>query len=172
MGVFLLALGGVFLFAPASPEGPVARFPRNVALGRTLCALAFVWATCTLYAKPLEFLLPIQKWIWPAMLVSIPLSWAAMPDLLTCRAMGGLLCLLPAPVLAVGRFHPSPLRLVVIVFLYLLAVAGMVFLMSPHHLRIPLAWVASSPVRQRGAGAVSAVLGALFALLALGVFRG
>lgn len=172
IGAALVALGLCALCSDASPDTAFARFPRNVWAGRILSALALLWAGWVLHAMPLEFLVPVQKWIWPAIVACIPLTWLSMPDLLSCRAVGGILCLLPAPVLQVARFHPSQMRLAVVVLMYLFAVAGMVFVMYPYVLRNAMAWLAAGKARLRAAGSAAVAAGAFLAAIALGVFRG
>jgi len=90
--------------------------------------------------------------------------------LLACRAAGGLLALLPAPVLLVARFHPSPWRLAVVILMYLLAVAGMLLMMSPYHLRDWIECATRAPPRTRLAGLLLTALALLLAALALTVF--
>ena len=172
IGAALAVLGVCTLASDASPDSAFARFPRNVWAGRILAALALLWSGWVLHAMPLEFLLPVQKWIWPAMIACIPLAWLSMPDLLSCRATGGILCLLPAPVLQVARFHPSQMRLAVVVLMYVFAVAGMVFVMYPYLMRNAMSWLSAGKARMSAAGGVMIAVGAFLAILALGVFRG
>lgn len=176
IGAATLLLGLFLAFSPAAPDSPLSRFPRNLPLGYAMCAIAFVWAGWVLHAKPLEFLLSpktgeMYKWVWPAMIAAIPLACVSMKDLLPCRALGGLFCLLPAPVLQIARFHPSPMRLAVIVYMYVLAVAGMVFLMNPYHLRDAISWLSARQARQRAAGCAFMALGMLLAILGPTVFK-
>ena len=169
-GALLAAVGLFVALSPVSATSPLSRFPRAVWLGRILGALALLWAGWMLHVKPLEFLIPIQKWIWPIMVACIPLTWFSMPDLLSCRALGGLLCLLPAPVLQLARFHDSPWRLVVVVLMYMFAVVGMVLLMNPYHLRNAISWLSAKAPRQRTAGAVVAAIGVVLIALVVADF--
>ena len=176
IGLATFLLGLFLALSPAAPDSPLSRFPRNLVLGYILCAAAFVWAGWVLHEMPLEFLVSpktgeMYKWVWPAMIAAIPLACVSMKDLLSCRALGGLLCLLPAPVLQVARFEPSPLRYAMIVYMYVIAVAGMVFLMNPYHLRNAISWVSAKPARQRAAGGASIALGLFLAISALAVFK-
>ncbi len=145
-------------------------FCRNRWAGYVLSTLALVWAGWLLYALPLEFLLPYRKLIPFVMLAAIPFSWYAMPDLLSARALGGLLVLIPAPVLLVARVHPSAWRLVVVVLMYVMAIAGMILIMAPYYLRDGLAWLTQTDRRLRSFGAVRLLIGLLLAWLALFVF--
>lgn len=171
LGAGFVGWGLVALLAPAGAARLLARFPRDRWAGRALSVVALIWSGWLIYAMPLEFLMPYRRWVPWAILAAVPLTWAAMPDLLACRALGGLLCLLPAPVLQVARFHPSPWRLVVVVLMYGAAIKGMVLLMSPHYLRRVIDVVTRRPAWLRVAGAVALSIGVVLLLLGLGVFR-
>lgn len=168
----LCILPGVFALAMPGPAALAAReIPRNGLLGKVLSALAFIWAGLLLYRYPFDFVVRIRHYIPFAILVAIPMSWYSMPRLLAARSLGGLFALLPAPVLIASRTTDNPLRLVVVVFVYLVAVYGMALIMSPYYLRDHLAWFAARPARLRAAGAVSCAFGVLLLALALIAFR-
>ncbi len=138
------------------------RFPRSAYAGAILSALAFLWAAAIVYQAPLDFIARFKLPITVLLVVSIPVSWFWMTDLLSIRALGGLLVLLPAPVLVVTRFLDSGWRLVLVVLMYLYAIVGMDFVMAPYHGRDAIAWIAAKRAR-------FAVAGAIFALVGLGV---
>ena len=167
----LACLGGLpALLAP----GPTSRALRGLCRNRwadiVLSTLALAWAGWLLYALPLEFLQPYRKYIPFVMLAAIPFTWYAMPDLLAARAIGGLLVLLPAPVLQVARVHPSAWRLVIVSLMYLYAVAGMTLIMAPYFLRDLLAWLAGNDTRLRICGAAHLAAAAVLAWMALVAF--
>ena len=80
---------------------------------------------------------------------------------------GGLLCLLPAPILAVAREHDSQWRLVIVIVAYIMAVKGMALVLSPYLFRKGTAFAAATDTRLR-ALCMAAVLAGV-ALVALGV---
>jgi hypothetical protein len=170
LAVLALAAGLPAALAPARASAWWRRLPRSRWAGRLLSAAALFWAGWLIYEAPLEFLLPYRRWILPATVVAIPLTWLATPDLLACRAFGGLLALLPAPVLLVARSHPSPWRLVVVTSMYLTALAGMLLIMSPYHMRDWIECATRAPARMRLAGLLLTAVALLLAALALTVF--
>lgn len=170
LAVLALAAGLPAALAPARAATWWRRLPRSRWAGRLLSAGALLWAGWLIHDAPLEFLLPYRRWILPATVVAIPLTWLSAPELLACRAAGGLLALLPAPVLLVARSHPSPWRLAVVILMYLLAVAGMLLMMSPYHLRDWIECATRAPLRTRLAGLLLTALALLLAALALTVF--
>ena len=106
--------------------------------------------------------------VLPYLQVLLPLSIAAvcafLPDLLSCRAAGALLVLLPSPLLSAAQWHPSPWRLLVVAAAYAMAVAGMFVVAKPWLLRDAIAWTTASPRRFRAVSAAFAL--AALALLA------
>ena len=54
-----------------------------------------------------------------------------MKELLAPRALGGFLLLIAVPILQIARWNESPLRLVVVVLVYLWIIYGLVLMMSP-----------------------------------------
>jgi len=114
LGAFCLLLGAAIAAAP----GPLARYcnalPRNQIAGFLLSALAWAWAGYALWTMGLDLLVPFKKFIPVAVLICIPLTWCWLDNLLTCRALGGILVLFPYELLHAARVHPSPWRLVVV----------------------------------------------------------
>ena len=165
IGGLNLALGIAMLAGRARAAEAAKRFPRNAFAGAALSAMAFLWAAAIVYEAPLDFIARFKLPIAILLIVSIPASWFWVADLLSIRALGGLLVLLPAPVLVTARFLDSGWRLVLVVLLYVYAVAGMDFVMAPYHGRDAIAWVAAKPARFAASGAFFALIGFLVILL-------
>ena len=167
LAALAVVCGLLTLVATAATRRFLQGFCRSRWAGWVLSTLALAWAGWLLYAMPLEFMLPYRKYIPFVMLAAIPFSWFAMPDLLSARALGGILVLVPAPVLQVARVHPSDWRLVVVVLMYAMAVAGMTLIMAPYYLRDGIAWLTRTDRRLKICGAVRLCVGLLLAWLAL-----
>ncbi|MFZ4397048.1 MAG: hypothetical protein ACOYOU_15645 [Kiritimatiellia bacterium] len=168
----ILFVNGVFLLAARrQAAGSVRGFARHVWAGRVLSTLAWIWAGWALYIMPLELLRPIRQWIPLLVLAAVPLTWYWMADLLSCRAVGGLLVLFPAPLLLAAREEPSPLRLALVIFTYVAIIIGMGLILYPYYLRRWLDWCAARPGRLQGAGSVSLALGLFFVALGWLVFQ-
>lgn len=159
-------LGGVWAGVTPGAGAALRRLPRHLWLGRLLSAAALLWAGMLVVQAPLEFMLPYRKLILPLAVLLVPITWAAMPELLACRALGGLLALLPAPLLLACRAEPSPWRLVMVTLAYLMAFKGMWLIMSPYWLRRGIDWTTATPLRLRLAAAAWILTG--LALLILG----
>ena len=149
------ALPGLFALAAPTKAAAAARaFPDSPLAGKILSAAAFIWAGLIVYLQPLDFIMRFRIHLFVLLIVFIPLSWRWMPRLLAARSLGGLWCLLPAPVLVASRFADDDGRLIVVSLMYVMAVAGMVSTFSPYYLRDVLFWLENRPSsRLRAAGA-------------------
>ena len=166
LGLICVLMGTTVAAAPA----PLSRFynalPRSAVAGYLLSTIAWLWAGYALWTMGLDLLEPFKKFLPVAVLVCIPLTWFWLDNLLTCRALGALLCLFPYELLHVARVHPSPWRLVVVTLAYLCIVKGMILLLYPWKLRQAIVWLTQRPALFRLAGALNALLGLL--LIGLG----
>ncbi len=166
LGLICVLLGASIALAPA----PLSRFyqelPRNKAAGYILSSIAWIWAGYALWTMGLDLLMPFKKFIPLAVLACIPLTWYWMDNLLSCRAVGGILVLFPYELLHVARVHPSPWRLVLVTLAYLCIVKGMILILYPWKMRQAIVWFTQRPALFRLGGALDALLG-LF-LIALG----
>ena len=171
LGAILFAKGLFTLVARAQAEQVAQAFARHVWTGRVLAAGAWAWAGWAAYSMPIDFMTPIRPWIPLLTLICIPLSWYWLDDLLSCRAVGGLLVLFPCPLLLAAREEISPLRLALVIFAYLAIVIGMTLILYPYYLRRWLDWCVAKPVRLLISGVFSAALGACFVALGLLVFK-
>ncbi len=165
IGLIHLLLGVAMLVGREKVADALKRFPRSAIAGVTLSTLAFLWAAVIVHVAPLDFIAPYKTPVVIVLLVSIPLSWFWMGDLLAARALGGLLCLLPAPVLLATRFLDSGWRLVMVILMYVYAVAGMFFAGMPHLCRDAITWITARPGRFTVAGAISLLIGLLVLIL-------
>ena len=167
LGAFNALAGLAMLALPAS--GFLRAFPRDAWAGRVLAALAWTGAAWATFIMPLDFLRPIQHLhvLGPITAALTLLTWWWMPDLLACRATAGLLMLFPCPLFQALRFeHHTNWRLAPILFAYAAAIAGMVVMFSPFHMRRAFHWLAERPRAQKICGALMLGLGALFTALA------
>lgn len=163
IGLLALAAGGISLLAPARVRAGVAGFPRSVWPGRVLATVDLIWAAYELSRVHLGMFDAWKVhlcWLTP---IAIYLCIQFMNELLSVRALGGLLLLVAGPVLNIARWHPSDWRLVITVIAYLWILLGLLFLMSPWWFRR-----IAVPVTGRGDGAVR-LTGTVKALFGLGL---
>ena len=172
LGAALLALSAPGLLVPARAAAPFRRFARSVWPGRVLAAVCAAWSLLWVAAMPLGSLLdplfPYLQFLLPVVAVAV---CVLLPELLSCRAAGALLVLVPAPLLSAAQWHPSPWRLLVVAVAYAMAVAGMFFVAKPWLLRDAVAWTTSSPRRFRAVSAAFAATALALLACAATVYR-
>lgn len=159
-GFFFVLPGIASVLFPLKTAHFLKGFPRNKLLGQILSAVALLWSAALIYFVPIDFLMRFRIYVVALILVSIPLSWKWMSDLLAARSLGGLWSLLPAPIFVASRFQDGWSHLIIIVLMYVVAVAGMVVTFSPNYLRDAFFWVAEKPgKRLRPIGVAFVILG-------------
>lgn len=129
-------------FAPQG-ERLILRFPRSAIAGYLLTTLAWIWVGVTLYLQPVDLLAFFSpRTTLLIALACIPLSWVLLSNLLSIRALGGLMMLWPMPVILATRGHDSVWRLIPISLGYLHLVLGMILVFYPWTGRVICEWLA------------------------------
>lgn len=158
------------LFAPSTAKRFLTGFPRNRLFAWILTAVVLVWAAWLLDGTPLgrfDVLKDYLVFVTPAAFFLIVIF---VEELLAARSLGGLLVLVPAPLLDAARWHESQLRLVIVVFAYILAVEGIVLLLSPYRFRRAALSITMNDGVCRTAGAVGICVGLLLVVLGTTVY--
>ena len=173
LGVVLAASGIVVFAMPEAVAKGLKAFPRNVTAGRILSAIAWIWAVVAVIQMGLDFLSTstVQSAIILLGIACIPLTWYWLDNLLACRALGGIYTLFPYELLHVARIHPSPMRLVVVTFAYLVIVWGMILILYPWKLRQFLDWQVAVPGRMKLMAALRVALGVVLLVLGATALR-
>lgn len=171
IGLLALAIGGVSLAVPAQVRAGLDAFPRSIWPGRILTAVDLVWAA---YEMTRMHLGMFDAWkihlVW-LVPVAIYLCVKYMDELLSPRALGGLLLLAAGPVLNVARWNPSDARLVITLIAYFWIGLGLLFLLSPWWFRRLVPWIAGKNDKQiRFGGVLKALIGLGLIALALLVY--
>jgi len=163
-------LGAALLAAPRAAAAGLRAFPRHVWAGRLLAGVDIVWSACLLRQAGFAWVADHPALILLAVPAAYALVIVFVDELLAARALGGLLLLVPLPVLESAFVHPSPARLAMTAFAYLLAIAGMVLVWSPYKLRQGTErWIGRRPLA-RAAGAAILLIGAGLMLLGWAVY--
>lgn len=164
----ILAAGGGILAiaAPDQTQRKMENYSRSVWPGRILLAVDMTWAAIAVNQMHLggfDAWKVHLMWLVPVLVV---VGAIYLDELLSVRALGGLLLLVAGPILAAARWHPSAWRLVISVLAYLWIIVGLFFVLEPWWFhRIVLRF--KSPGMLRAAGIVKLAFG--FALVFLGV---
>ncbi len=159
---------GVGLFSASSPawiRKGLRDFPRSIWPGRILLAVDMVWAAYavnTLHLGGFDAVKTHLYWVAPILVV---LGSLYLDELLSVRALGGLLLLAAGPILSAARWNPSQWRLIVTVMAYVWIIAGLVFVLEPWWFRRLTTPLLKSDLLIRMGGLFKAAVG--FGLIAL-----
>jgi len=167
MAAVLGALAVPCLAVPARSREALRRLPRSRAAGWILAAADIAWVVWIVMHATLgrfEGLRPVIYLLAP---VAVFLMGMFMEELLAPRALGALMLLIPTPVLAMVRWHESPLRLVVVVLCYVMVLVGMTLVLSPFQFRKFVERRVGSDGACRGCGAALLVVAAVLAAVGM-----
>ncbi len=167
MGVIDLLL----VLAPSRARDAMRVFPRSVWPGRVLSAAGFVWAAWLLRDMPMGPLEAYKGWLAMATPVVIGLTWIYVDELLAPRALGGLLLLIPAPILVAARLHDSRWSVVMSAVCYVMIVKGLVLVLSPYVFRTWTERFLPTDGACRVAGCAGVAAALALVVLALTVYR-
>ena len=169
LGLLAIASGIWSLLNPAQVRAGLEKYPRSIWPGRILMAIDMVfaaYAVTTLHLGGFDAWKGHLYWVTP---LCIYLGIRYLDEMLSVRALGGLLLLIAGPILAVARWHESPWRLVITTLAYLWIIAGLVFLLSPWWFRrIVMHFKTDGSIR--AAGLLKAVVGVALILLAIAAY--
>jgi uncharacterized protein YjeT (DUF2065 family) len=172
IGCAIAAFCAPLVIYPRTAGEWVRRLPRNKIAAWMLTAIDLLWAAWLVFSMhfgrievPILNMLVDFDRLKPLLFILTPVSFflivLLMDDLLAPRALGGLFLLIPSPILEIARWHESQLRLVMVVFAYLLVVTGITLVLSPHLMRK----VTQPCLRDDGTCRVSGVVGIAFGLI-------
>lgn len=135
-GAVSVLCGFILLIVPGKVRPLAERFPRSVVAGWLLTAIDLAWAGWFLFNATFLAELP---WARRLVVILLPIAFVMivflLDELLAARALGGLMLLIPAPILSAAYLHPSRMRLIMTVLAYVMAVLGMILVLSPYRLR-------------------------------------
>ena len=135
MGVILAPLYAAMILAPQWALLGIKRFPRSRIMGAVLSVIGFAWAGWLLHQTPMGRFEQYRNILYALFPLVCILVNILNSELLAPRALGGILMLVPAPLLAAARWHPSPWRYLVIVVAYILILKGIALILSPYVFR-------------------------------------
>jgi hypothetical protein len=166
------SLVGAFTLAVPPPAAKAWRtLPRSAWPGRILAAVCILWSALWLCVMPLGPLSIVRDYLWLLIPIAVASVCVFTPELLTCRSIGGILVLLPAPMLSAAAWHPSPFRYVILVYAYAMIIAGMYYIALPWLLRDHINWSLAKPLRSRAIALGAVVLGLFITVLAFTAYR-
>ena len=158
------------LLRPAAFATAVRRFPRSLAWGYALMGLGTVWFLFYLRLESVSDFAPYKPLMNVGFVLLGVLTCTFVKDFLAVRGLAVVLLLLAKLMVDAARWADSPWRLVIVVWAYALAIAGMWFTVSPWRMRDLLQWATASERRIRLGSYGRLAFGLLVIILGLTVF--
>jgi hypothetical protein len=174
LGIVALGCHLALLIGPQAVKGFAERFPRNVWAGRILSAIALLWAAYEVQNHmPMSGLEAYKVHLWWIAPIIIWLTWKHLDELLAPRALGGLLLLLPTPLLRGVRLAmgSTPSAVVMSYVAYLLVIKGGILFLAPYTFRRTVAWLYARPRWIRPLAVVGVAFDVGLIVLALVAYR-
>ncbi len=135
LGAVMGMLSACFAFFPGKSRAALKAFPRHRFGGAFLACAALSWCTVLLMQSNLGFL---EKYK-PLLLLIAPIVFVLIvffvDELLAPRSLGGLMLLVPAPILVAARWTDSPWRYFALVSAYAMVIKGISLILNPYLLR-------------------------------------
>ncbi len=161
VGIWLVASHLFALLKPDVVKPWLLRFPRNESVGTAIVVVCFAWAFVIWSCMDLGEFFKLERTVQiviAAMCVGVVLY---VKEFLAVRALGFLLILAAAPMLESAFLKEPSTRLLLVVFAYAIAVAGMFWVGMPYLLRDLIKWILEKENRYK----IGAVAGAIYGLV-------
>jgi hypothetical protein len=159
------------LFRPGACAAWLRRFHRNTPVGVVLMLLGSVWFEQNLQNSEISDFAAFRPFLLGGVIAIGVASCFVVRDYLSVRALAIVLCLVADVVLDAQRWHPSPWRYLVTVWMYVWVTLAIWVALSPWRVRDGLDWCARSEGRVRLLGLSGVIWGALISALAVTVYR-
>jgi hypothetical protein len=171
LGALVAAVNFFALARPAQFTSTVRKFPRSVPLGTVLMLLATAWFVWNVRQEPIADFQALKPALYTLFIAVGIGSCIFVRDFLGARGAAVLALLLAQLMLDTARWSESPWRLVIVIWAYLMIVAGIVFTVSPWRLRDVIDWRTANTKRLQITGGIKMAFGLLVVVLGLTVFR-
>ena len=166
-GLFLLLLGLANLILAGTIRASATKIPRSMSVGMALFSLALVWSFWLLATMEMGEFSSFRRPLLFALPVGFVLVVLFVKEFLAARALG-ILCLLAAePLLEAAFLRYETSRLLVVVFAYIMIVAGLFWVTMPYLLRDQIGWSVRSAGRWNIVNGLTALYGIAILVCAL-----
>lgn len=135
LGAVIGMVSACFIFLPGKSRSALGALPRHRFSGAVLACGALSWCAVLMMRMNLGFLEKYKPLILIIAPVVFVLTVFFVDELLAPRALGGLLLLVPAPILLAARWHESSWRYFALISAYIMVIKGIALVLSPYLLR-------------------------------------
>ncbi|WCJ58676.1 hypothetical protein NXS98_13245 [Fontisphaera persica] len=170
LGLAVLAPNLYGLWQPARFAAVARQFPRHWLTGVVLMLVSTAWFIYYVRWEEVADFEPLKPYLYGLFIAVGIGSCLFVRDFLAVRGAAVFMLLLAKLMVDTARWAESDWRLVIVVWAYVLVVAGIWLTVSPWRLRDWLQWATATEQRVRVGSALRAAFGLLVLLLGLFVF--
>ncbi len=146
------------------------KFPRSLPAGFALTILATIWFIWNVSRESLSDFESLKTFLF-MLFAAVGLGTCIfVRDYLAVRGAAAVMLLLAKLIVDSARWYDTEFRLVMVVWAYVLVLAGMWFTVSPWHLRDLIQWSTANDSRTRITSGVRLAFGAIVLVLGIAVF--
>ena len=151
VGILLIVLHAVALFRGKETRAWLKAFPRSREMGVVLALVAGAWFFFLVKLMDLGDFDTWRRVVLIGTPIATILAIVFIPDFLAVRSLGILALMAAEPLLESAFLREEPVRLLLVVLVYVWIVAGMFWVGMPFTLRDQIGWVSASEKRWRAA---------------------
>jgi len=160
------------LLKPAAFAAAARKFPRSLPWGYALMLLGTVWFLWYLNQEAASDFLAYKKVLFAGFAFIGVATCIFVKDFLAVRGLAVVLLLLAKLMVDTARWVDTDWRLVIVVWAYVLVLAGMWFTYSPWRLRDLLLWATANEKRVKVGCALRLAFAVFVVILGVTAFRG
>lgn len=168
-----LVVGIPSAWAVASPAlfgAKVRKFPRSMVWGYLLMTAATAWFLYNLSLESVADFASYKDYMYYGFVALGILTCIFVSDFLAVRGLAVVLLLVAKTMLDVSHLHYSSWRLVIVVWAYILTIAGMWFTVSPWRLRDLIQWATATESKTRMLAGLRLAFALFIIVLGVAVF--
>lgn len=170
LGLLIAVANLIALVAPEAVKAFARKFPRNTAIGYVLMLIGAVWFLYNVSIESLADFESMKKFLFGLFIAIAIGTCIFVKDFLAVRGLAIVMLLLGKLMVDSARWVDSDWRLVMIVWAYVMIIAGMWLTVSPWRLRDAIEFDTANPKRLRMFSAARFAFGLFVAILGFVVF--
>ncbi len=171
LGLIVVLPNAYGVARPAALRAAARRFPRHTGVGAVLILVAAGWFIFNVSQESLSDFAPLKNYFY-ILFAAVGLgSCIFVRDFLAVRGLAVVALLLAKLMVDTARWVDTEWRLVIVVWAYVLVVAGMWFTISPWRCRDLIDWATATEERTRRLSGLRLAFGVVVILLGLTVYR-
>jgi hypothetical protein len=172
LGLGMGSLQAYGLMKPAAFAAAARKFPRSLPWGYALMLLGTAWFLWYLNQEAASDFLAYKKVLFAGFAGIGVAACIFLKDFLAVRGLAVVLLLLAKLMVDTARWVDTEWRLVIVVWAYVLVVAGMWFTVSPWRLRDLLLWATATEKKVKVGCALRLAFAVFVVILGMTAFRG